>query len=640
LGLVHLDFEIFSEVDVTDVGLYNYSRHPSTKIICAAYKTEGGITKLWRPGDKISKLPDRYVIVAHNAPFEKAIFEEIAISQHGFPPPAGYICTAARAAYKTYPRSLEKVSKAMKLPLQKDTLGRASMLQVTKPRTPSKNNPCVDWFGDKEKMNTTYRYCIQDVNVEEHVYKRTIDLPPFELVVKRIDEEINERGVFVDRELAEAAIDISNQHKKAVDNELFWLTGCRVSSVTKVQQVKAFLEENGLSVDSLDKTGVSDLLLRKDISPKCRRVIELRQQGSLSSIKKYIKILKWVGDDDRLRHLFLYFGASTGRWTGKGPQLHNLPRGIKVDKQEAIALIKARNLKAMKEKYDNPMEVISSCIRETMMASPGHTLIAGDFVGVEFRVLAWLAEDKDLLKLLHKGEDLYVHMAAAIYDVTLEDVTSDQRAIGKMAILGLGYGMGWKTFQAQCLARGIEITEDFAKGVVKAFRRKYPKIVAFWKKMETVMGDTLKFGEERSGNLHMTRNQQNDIAVHLPSGRDMWYIHVLAAQNRWGGDSFSHKTVDSKTKQWARRETYGGMLTENIVQAVARDLLAEAMIRVSEYFNIVLHVHDEIVVEAEKTKDMDLTFNHFCDVMSEVPSWAHGCPIAVDAWTQRRYQKG
>ena len=638
--VVDIDFEIFSEVDVTDVGIYNYSRHPSTDIICMAYQVEGEITRLWRPGDKPPKLPDKYLCCAHNSSFEKAIFKEIAVRKYGMTAPDGYICTAARAAYRTYPRSLEKVSKALKLPLLKDTIGRAAMLKVTKPRKPSKKNLDVNWFNDKEKMNTTYRYCIKDVDVEKLVYKNTIDLPPFERTIFDIDAKINERGVYIDRELALSAIYIAEQYLLQVNAELFWLTRCRIKGVTKVKQIKTFLEEHGVSVGSLDKDGVIELLARDDLSPKCRRVLELRQLGGLSSIKKFQKILKWAGDDDRICYLFLYFGASTGRWTGKGPQLHNLPRGIKVDKQRAIQLIKKRNLKAMQDEYDNPIAVISSCIRETMMAAPGHTLIAGDFVGVEFRVLAWMAGDEDLLELQRKGEDLYVHMAAAIYAVKLDAVTDDQRAIGKMAILGLGYGMGWVTFMEQCRKRGIVITEEFAKKVVKAFRKKYPKIVAFWKKMEEVMGDALKYGEARSGKVHMTRNNSNDISVHLPSGRDMWYIHVLAAQNRWNQPSFSHKTVDSKTKQWCRRETYGGMLTENIVQAIARDLLAEAMIRVNEYFNIVLHVHDEIVVEAKITKHMDMTVDHFDDVMSEVPDWADGCPVAVDSWSQERYKKG
>ena len=639
MEVIDVDFEIFSEVDVTKVGLHNYVTHPSTDIICMAFSQGHGVTKLWRPGRELPKFPAQYVLRAHNAPFEKAVIEFIGVPKYGMHmPQKKYDCTAARAAYMTYPRSLENVSKALRLPLLKDKEGRGAMLQVTKPRTPSKNNPHTTWFHDKERMNKVYRYCIQDVDVEHHVHEAVINLPPFEEKVFALDMEINQRGVYVDEDLVDAAISIAEQNTEELNNSMFWVTGCRVSATTKTKQIKTYLNDVcGLNLPSITKDIVRDLLEGDAIPDRARRILELRQKGSKTSVAKFYKIKAWMTLDKRIRHLFMYCGASTARWTGKGPQLHNLPRGLDIDKEKAIALIKRRKLVLLQEEYADPMAILSSCIRETFMAAPGYTLIAGDFSSIEVRVLAWLAGQQDLIDMLDAGEDPYIDMASAIYKVEKTDVDSNQRLIGKIAVLGLGYGMGWKTFQAQCGTYGVQITEKFAKLVVKTYRAKYTKIVQFWKTIEETMLTALTCGEERNGKLLVTKHERN-LKFHLPSGRDLWYIDVGTGQNRWHETCLTHMTVDATTKQWVRRETYGGMLTENIVQAIARDLLAEAMLRVDEFFNIVIHVHDEAVIEIPLT-DAKSAMPKFKQLMQVVPGWAKGCPIAVKLWSQKRFMK-
>lgn len=633
---IDIDFETFSKEDITKVGLQNYALHPSTDIICMAYKLPGDITRLWRPGRE-HKLPPQYVLRAHNVNFELAILK---YNKHGLPFPTTFECTAAKASVMTYPRSLEEASKAMGLSIQKDTEGRGVMLQVTKPRIPSKTNYQENWFFDKEKMKKTYRYCIQDVNVEEKINEFTQELHPFEQKIFELDYQINQRGIGVDWRLADAAIKIAEDYQNSLNNKAFWMTDCKLNSLTKVSQLKKYLVEDlGMEIESLAKDKLQALIDDPKTPKKAVELLELRQKASLTSIAKYKKILEWMSPDDRIRNLLLYYGANTGRWTGKGPQLHNLPRGnFKGDKEKAIKAIRRKDLPHLEELGNIP-DILSSCIRETFQAQQGHTFIAGDYSGIELRVLAWLSGDNKLLQKLEDGVDPYVDMASSIYSKPPEKISPDERAIGKMAVLGLGYGMGAPKFREQCALQGIEVSEAFAKEVVKAYRRKYDYVTELWYELNHNFMQTVRDTTSVHGTKVPFTHHGGYITATLPSGRPLYYIKPRLQQGKWGEEA-THMKVNSLSRKWERRKTYGGMLCENIVQAIARDVLAEAMLRLDEYFNIVLHVHDEIIVEKELTEHWDLTVNHFIDLMEQKPDWAQTLPISVDAWTGDRYKKG
>ena len=635
IARVHIDFETYSEVDIKSAGLYNYANHPSTRVICMAYRVEGKKVKLWRPGNSEPVFPLPYRLIAHNVLFELEIIKAMG-GRIGVPLPEEIECTASEAAMMGYPRSLEGVAKALKLKVQKDKAGKNEMLRVTKPRKPSKNNKETDWFSDHEKMKATYRYCINDVVVEEAIGERTDSLCPYEEKIFLLDKKINERGINFDRELAKGAVELSKLYLDKINTEMFWISGFQVKGISKVKMLKEALSTLGVHTESLNKESVTNLL-KGELPPRARRMIELRRDGSMSSVAKYKKMLEWGSQDNRLKYIFLYHGAGTGRWTSKGPQLHNLPQGVKLDKTEAIGLIKNKNLSGFDNLEYSVMDALSSCIRETMTASEGNILAAADFKNIEVRVLAWVAGEKELLDLLDKGEDPYIDMASSIYGVKPEDVTPNQRNIGKMATLGLGYMMASKTFREQVLSRGIDITEDFAKDIVKVYRNKYKKIVALWKRIEKDAIDTKIKGkmENKEGRKYHFHIRDSNLLMNLPSGRNLYFIDPLIEKGRFTS-KISHKRVNAKTKQWERRDTYGGMLTENLVQAIARDLLAEAMIRVEEHYDIVLHVHDELVIDVEP----EVNKEHSESMVKEKPRWAQDLPTEIDTWYQFRYQKG
>jgi DNA polymerase bacteriophage-type len=642
LPTVDIDFEIFSEVSIGDVGLDNYINHPSTDIVCMAYSIGNDITRLWRPGRE-HKLPPRYILVAHNAGFEHAVILKFG-SRYGIPVPEYVRCTAAKCAAMTLPRSLEGASKALKLPLVKDTTGKRIMLQVVKPRKPSKTNAQTNWFFNKDKMNTVYRYCIQDVDVEKLIDESTYTIhPSWEREVWEMDSAINRKGVPVDIDLAEAAVSMADKYVDRLNGHIRNITEGAVSSVNAVAQMKAFLNILGVEIDSLAKDVVLDLL-EGELHPKAREILELRKNGSLTSVKKYKKIIAWTSADRNLRHLFMYYGAGTGRWTGKGPQLHNLPRGTyKGDKEEAISTIKSGDIEALHSLADaeelSPMDIISSCIRETFCAPEGKTFVCGDFSGIEVRVLAWLAGQEDLLELLRSGGDPYIDMASSIYGVEYDEVTSDQRSVGKMAVLGLGYGMGAEKFVDQCGKQGIMIDLEFAREIVRTYREKYSDVKSLWNRLEIGMTTCIRSGQAQVGPITMCLDDRKNIIMILPSGRPLYYIDCSMERGRFGKYQPAHYKVDSYTQQWAKRETYGGMLTENVVQAIARDILAQGMLRLHRVGHTpVLHVHDEAVLLVDESKAVEIE-KAFTNAMLTRETWSEGIPLGVETWIGRRYHK-
>jgi len=639
LPQVDIDFETYSEADITKVGL----DHDSTDIICMAYSVDGGPVKLWTPGGDHS-IPSRYTLVAHNAMFEYKVLTKFS-TRYEIPRPTYVRCTAAKAACMTLPRNLEGASKALNLSTTKDLEGRRVMLQVTKPRKPSKHNPDTNWFADNEKMDTVYQYCIKDVEVEMAIDRATYPIrPKWEEEIWEMDSVINSRGLPVDTKLVDSAIATADKYVKKLNQRMADLTDGKVPTVTAAGKLKTYLVDDlGFEVDSLAKD-ILEELLASDLPFQVRQVLELRKEGSLTSIAKYKKIKAWVSPDGNLRHLFMYFGAGTGRWTGKGPQLHNLPRGqYKGDKEILIQAIYNEDIETISELADveglNAMDLISSCIRETFCAPEGHTFVAGDYSGIEVRVLAWLSGQRNLVDLLRRGEDPYIDMASSIYHVDPANVTPDQRSIGKMAVLGLGYGMGAEKFVEQCRKSGITIDLEFAREIVKTYRAKYRGVTTFWREIESAMSEAIRIGESTLGPLVFRQDTKKNVVVTLPSGRPLYYINCKMVPGRFGKFQPSHYKVDSYTNQWCRRETYGGMLTENVVQAIARDILAQAMLRLHRVgLTPVLHVHDEAVILVRETEAVRLE-EKFTKALLTREEWSRDIPLDVETWTGRRYHK-
>ena len=566
------------------------------------------------------------------------------------------------------PRALGAAGKALSLPTVKDEEGKKAMMRLTKPKRVTKKNSDA-WVADPALWQKTFEYCKDDVLAEEALDNAMRDLDAKEQLVWFADQDINLRGVYVDLEAVKGAIKILDAISEEYNTELSIVTGGEVESTTKNGQLLAWVNKTwftepeiveGECIKSLAANIVDELLENAEqlgVPENVRRALELRRLGSKSSAAKYKKILISVASDGRLRDLHMYHGAKTARWAGKLVQMQNLPKGKLWDMDAAVEVIRTGDLNKVKAHIDTkkdkktgeiktqtfaPTELLSYAIRGMFIAAKGNKLIVADYASIEARVVFWTAREQKGLDVFLRGEDIYKDMASRIYNVSIKDVSSDQRQIGKFAVLGLGFGMGWEKFKDTCAKFGVVITEEFAKDVVRIYRSEYCGISDLWKEQEeaailAVQSDMII----PAGRI--TWFKQGDfLFCRLPSGRKMAYFkpELRPAVTPWGETKMQLLTwvEDSMSKQWKLKPTYGGSLVENIVQATARDFLAEAMLRCeSNGYPIAFHVHDEIVSEVPDNDDTSV--DGFISLLTELPDWGEGCPIAAEGWQGYRYRK-
>lgn len=649
---VYLDFETRSEVDIRKVGAWAYAEHPSTQIICLAYSLGEGVELIKEPYRAMSYKPISLLesfaaqssvnFEAHNAFFEQAIWHNIMHKRLKWPdiPIERWRCSAAKASAHALPRSLEGCGSALNLDTQKSQQGKAVMLRLSKPRRPSKKNPDKFWEPSvvPDQFNELYEYCRTDVAAEVAISCKLRDLNETEQKIWFLDQKINRRGVAVDTKTIDIILKLMDEYNEALNKEVQDISKGVLSSVSKRDRVLQFCLSKGVFMESYDKAYVSKML-DSDLPDEVRRILEIRQSQSKTSTAKYKSMRTAVCKDSRIRDTLMYHGASTGRWTGKLVQFQNIPRGQVKDIDQAISLIKEGNLSLIKEKYGDPMEVFSSCLRSMLMAEEGCRLIAADFASIEVRVLMWLANAIGGLKQLREGEDLYVDMAKEIYKKS--DIKKEERQLGKTAILGCGYGMGSKRFHTTCSDWGIPIDSELADLAVDAYRSKYSAIVKFWYQIETAAIQAVKSNKPVNCGRLLWATYEEFLFCKLPGGRCLAYYSPKLTQTStpWGTarDELTFMGVNSITRKWERQSTYGGKLTENVTQAVARDLMAESMLRLEEAgYPIVLSVHDELVAEVPEGYGSVAEFE---TLMANVPDWARGCPIEAEGWEGKRYRK-
>jgi DNA polymerase bacteriophage-type len=580
------------------------------------------------------------IYYAHYSMFENYIWHHILVKRYGWPkiPLKQWRCTAALAGSHALPRSLENAALALNLTHKKDMEGKRTMLKMCKPKAKG------GWHESPEDFEKLYKYCIEDVEVERGIHAALPELTEKEQQIWFLDQKINTRGIAVDMELVEAAIIISDQHVEDCNAKMMQLTDGQVDKATQVARMKKWIGSKGVHVDSLDKAAITQLIA-DDVDPAILKVLRLRQQVARTSVKKFEALKNAVTSDGRVKDLFIYHGASTGRWTGKIVQPHNLPRGSIKDTETCIKAIKTKNLDIIKFLYPSVMDAISSCVRGALVAGPGKDLLCVDFASIEARGLAWLAEETEALKEFRTGEDSYVKMAEAIFDT--RTISKDQRFVGKTAVLGCGYGMGWKVFQASCASMGQEVSEELARKAVDAFRKKNAAIKKLWRDVEIAAKSTIS-----TGNSTFVNNKKNVefkmlkdfLYCELPSGRRLAYhLPQIRRVEKFDNmvDEISFMGVSMGNK-YTRQGVWGGTLVENIIQAICRDLLANAMLRVEAAdYPVVLHVHDEIVSEVNKDGPMyhQLKLDKFIEIITQVPKWATGFPIAAEGWRGKRYKK-
>lgn len=661
---LHIDFETFSTCELKTAGLDNYASHPDTGVHCIAWAFDAepveviGATSRWWP-----QLPDRIAahvraggeVVAHNASFELAIWNKVCVPRYGWPllSPAQMRCTMAQAYAMSLPGSLEQAALAAGITQKKDVAGARVMMQLAKPRAEGGFWRPVD---APEKFAALYAYCKQDVEVERELDGRLMRLSPAEQRVWSLDQEINQRGIRVDLPSIENAIGMVEAERARLDREMLKATAGAVGKCTEVALLVQWIRAQGVKIEGLAKADVIDALRVEDMPAAVRKALLLRQEAAKSSTAKLVAMRERASDDGRVRGCFQFHGASTGRWAHRGIQPGNLPRPRKLSGDDdanvrhiyAINDLIAREARDEIDMFYGPvMDALADSVRGMIVANPGHDLVAMDFSAIEARVLAWLAGQENVLDIFRTHGKIYEHAASGIYRKDIGAVTKAERQIGKVAVLALGYGGGVGAFQSMARVYGVKVDDPLADEIKRAWREAHPRIVHYWHDLESAAINAVELGcvckSGSAGRQVAWKKVGSFLWCRLPSGRVLCYPYpsIKPVATPWGEQkpALHFWGVNGVTKKWEEQHTYGGSLAENVTQAVARDLLAEAMLRLEDAgFHVVMHVHDEAVVEIPSSSG-DAAVHEIERIMATVPTWAEGLPIAAEGWRARRYRK-
>jgi DNA polymerase len=544
------------------------------------------------------------------------------------------------------PARLGAAADALELTNRKDAGGERLMHQMAKPRRAHKDEaPGIYWFDDDDRLQRLYDYCRQDVEVEREIYDRVPALPAPEQALWVLNCTINSRGFCVDRQFAEAARKIAHAAAPEIDADLAKITGGTVTGINQIAKLVTWLQQQDCTVDKLDRKAIEQLLENKNLSAPVRQVLELRLGGAQAAVKKINALLARAGDDNRVRGAFRYHGAATGRWAGEGFQPQNLKRPVVADLDAAIAAVSTGDYAHVQKLYPRPLSIVGDCSRSMICAADGHTLIGADFGAIESRVLAWCAGESWKLDAYRRydatrdpRDEPYCTTACRIFRVPdgSFDRKSPERGVGKTCDLAFGYMGGvnaWRKFEP----------DRFSDAEVKQFKRNWrnshPATVKFWHDLDLAAWTAVKQrGRVATCGPVAFKCAGTFLFLKLPSGRKLSY-----PQPRIIGDDREQKVLFTDNSEGRFQDcrhghgAYGGVWTENVVSGIARDLLAEAMLRIEAAgYPIVLHVHDEIVAE------MPLGFGsteEFTRLMIRKPTWALDLPITASAWTGVRYCK-
>ncbi len=652
---VHLDYETRSQVDLETVGLVNYARHESTRIICAAFKINDSPTKVWRvlegapmPLELQDAMTSGHTIWhAWNAQFERALWPVwmTQVYENGYdavhcPPLHQWRCSMAQAAANGYPLKLEKACRAVgpQVP-QKDMAGNRVMLQLSKPR---RDGTFYEPTDAPEKFAITYDYCIGDVDCEAAMSAFCRPLDDDEQRVWQLDQQINARGIPVDLDFAHAAIAIDRDLMEMAEAKLFFWTTGDISSVTQVGRLQAWLHERDPRIVSLTREAVRDALALTDLTEPVRRVLEIRQQFGMSSTSKYQTMVDTAQPDGRVRNTMQYHAAGTGRWGGRGIQPQNLFKPTMEVTPVLRDIIRSRNT-GLLNICAPPMAALASAMRGTIRASEGKILAVADLNAIEPRVLHWLAGDTATMEKWARNEDQYWPMAERIFGLPRSQMTKDyHRQVGKFAVLGCGYGMGAEKFQATCATFGIVISIELAQMAVNAYREANQQIKDFWWTMERQAMEAVRHpGVRFTVGQHLTfcAVAGGALWLQLPSGRRMAYPSPSIGLNRFDNDALRYKGEVGQARVWADVEMYGGKWAENVVQAVSRDVLVNPMMTdpwVERH--TIFHVHDELVTEVPVAEGL-AGLSILISAMSTPPSWAQSLPLSAEGWCGMEYRK-
>src|SRR5262245_40064466 len=617
--VLHRDYETRSRIILKSVGAYKYAIDPSTEVLCGAFAVDDEPVQLWTPGDPVpaafieaaTATDPTWIVAAHNDAFETAIEQYILAPRYGWPviPIERHRCTMAAALAAGLPARLGTVADALDLANRKDRGGERLMHQLSKPRRARKGEDVdqVHWFDDDDRLQRLYEYCRQDVEVERELYGRLPPLSASEQALWELSSRINQRGFCVDRAFAEAARKIAEAAAEEIAREIAELTAGEITSINQIAKLQAWLQQHGCIMEKLDRKAIEKKLLDPELVPAVQQVLELRLGGAQAAVKKIDALLARAGDDDRVRDAFRYHGAGTGRWAGEGFQPQNLKRPLVEDIDAAVSAVSTGDYAHVCSLYPKPLSVVGDCNRSTIVAASGHVLIGADFGAIESRVAAWVAGEQWKLDSYRRfdathdpGDEPYRVIAGKIFHTQPGNITKEQRNAGKTCDLAFGF-MGninaWRKFEPD------RFTDEEVKTFNAEWRAAHPAIRRLWYNIDRA---ALTAVRERGRVIHCGpiafKNTGAFLLLKLPSGRKLSYPQPRAVgeaerQHVVVGDNAAGQFKDCRNGQGA----YGGLWTENVVSGIARDLLAEAMLRIEAAgYPIVLHVHDEIVAEVPK----------------------------------------
>jgi DNA polymerase len=699
--ILSIDVESRAVTDLIKCGAHAYWECEHADVLCAAWRMDDGQHGRWVRGDPVPEPVQAHIeaggiVSAYNANFERLAFIHVLGPKHGWPVPRleQWDDTAAMAAAMGLPRALGQAAAAMGLEVQKDDAGKRLIRKFSIPRKARKGEAPGRLYWNEpedhpEDFEAFVAYCETDVVVERALRDVLVPLSEAETAVWRFDARMNDRGIRLDRALVEAMLKIVERAKGRLDKAMAEATGWEVTAASQVSALTAWLVARGVPAESLAKDLLDELLALTDLPDDARAALQIRKEAAKASTAKLGKMLQQVQRDSRVRGQVLYHGAATGRWSGKGIQVQNLPRGSGVVKNPDTAAkhMLGGSADLVDMLYGAPMSAVSDMLRACFTASPGHRLIAADYSSIEGRGTAWLAGEDWKIEAFNAtdrkaGPGIYELTASKIYGVRVDGVSKGQRQVGKTAELGLGYQGGVMAFHSMARIYGVDMAQAYeplrrvadgetwdraihryeeclerkdtgtdiltyeawiASEVTKVmWRAEHPATVALWHGLEDAAREaTLDPGTVQTYGRIAFTVRKNFLWMRLPSGRCIAYgaPRVKDEETPWGGSrkAVSALGVNSTTNKWERHGLYGGILTNNAVQGLARDLMAHGMLNADKAgYPIVLTVHDEAVADVEEGFGSLAEFER---LLCDKPAWAEGLPLVADGWEGQRYRK-
>ena len=642
---LHTDIETYSPVDIRKSGAYRYIESPDFEILMVAYAFDNGPIKIAEgvlPLEFTEALRDPKVEKhAHNANFERLAFKRVGLDV----PISQWRCSMVKSAYCGLPLGLDTVSEALNLGEKgKLKTGTSLINYFCKPCKPTKTNGGRTRNlpeHNPAKWEEFKRYCINDVEAEREVDRI---LAPYELPISvlldyQLDQEINDRGIKIDINLAENAKNIDERRQAELTIEAKQLTG--LDNPNSAAQLKDWLLiQTGEKIETLAKDNIQPLI-DKFSGGVVQKVLELRRRMAKTSTAKYIAMLSCVCDDDRARGLFQFYGANrTGRWAGRLVQLQNLPKNHIPDLDVCRGIIAHGEYTIAKMMFYDIANTLSQLVRTAFVAKRHHTFAVADFSAIEARVLSWVAGEQWRIDVFSTHGKIYEASASAMFGAPLEEIGKDSalRQKGKIAELALGYG-GSIGALTQMGGEDMGLSSSDMNEIVSRWRAANPAIVRFWARVDKAAKRALKTKRPVHVENVTFLYDGTFLTIELPSGRKLYYYKPSFTVNRFGGESIKYRGMDQTTKQWTWIETYGGKLTENIIQAISRDLLAYSMQELDAAgFDIVMHVHDEAAAEVLEY-EADAKLKEMCDIMGSGPAWSEGLPLNADGYITKYYKK-